>query len=315
MITTKKLDASQFSEQVINHIETSQMEAVEGRSLWQDAWSRFRKNRAAMTSIYLLAFIVLCITAGPHLTPFSHDEIDWNVVSDPYELGKPSISSQHYFGTDDLGQDLFARTMKGGQLSIMVGFMGALVAVVIGTIWGSISGYLGGVVDSVMMRVIEILDSVPFMFMVILFVTLFGNNIYLIFVVIGMVSWLGIARVVRGVTFSIKKREFIEAAHSIGVSRLTIVRRHVLPNVLGIVMVYSSLMVPGFIMFESFLSFLGLGVQPPDTSWGILIAEGAKTIDVALWQLLFPSAFLVATLFCFNFIGDGLRDALDPKDR
>jgi len=151
--------------------------------------------------------------------------------------------------------------------------------------------------------------------MVILFVTLFGNNIYLIFIVIGMVSWLGIARVVRGVTFGLKKREFIEAAHSIGVSKLTIVRRHVLPNVLGIVMVYSSLMVPGFIMFESFLSFLGLGVQPPDTSWGILISEGAKTIDVALWMLLFPSLFLVATLFCFNFIGDGLRDALDPKDR
>jgi oligopeptide transport system permease protein len=268
-----------------------------------------------MTSVYVLLFIVVCITFGPYVAAFGHDEIDWNVVIDPYELGKPSIASGHYFGTDDLGQDLFARTMQGGRLSIMVGFMGALVAVVIGTAWGALSGYLGGLVDSTMMRIIEVLDSVPFMFLVILFVTLFGNNIYLIFVVIGMVSWLGIARVVRGVTFSIKKREFIEAAHSIGVSRFTIVRRHILPNVLGIVMVYSSLMVPGFIMFESFLSFLGLGVQPPDTSWGILISEGAKTIDVALWQLLFPSLFLVATLFCFNFIGDGLRDALDPKDR
>ena len=307
---TKRIDAQELADQV-----SSQVEAVEGRSLWQDAWTRFRKNRAAMTSIYVLMFIVLCITCGPQLAAFGHDEIDWNVVADPYELGKPSFSSGHYFGTDDLGQDIFARTMQGGRLSIMVGFMGALVAVVIGTAWGALSGYLGGIVDSTMMRIIEVLDSVPFMFLVILFVTLFGNNIYLIFVVIGMVSWLGIARVVRGVTFSIKKREFIEAAHSIGVSRLTIVRRHVLPNVLGIVMVYSSLMVPGFIMFESFLSFLGLGVQPPDTSWGILIAEGAKTIDVALWQLVFPSVFLVATLFCFNFIGDGLRDALDPKDR
>ncbi|MEZ8226879.1 MULTISPECIES: ABC transporter permease subunit [Vibrio] len=307
---TKQIDAKELADQMSSNIE-----AVEGRSLWQDAWARFRKNRAAMTSIYVLGFIVLCIVFGPHLASFGHDEIDWNVVADPYELGKPSISSGHYFGTDDLGQDIFARTMQGGRLSIMVGFMGALVAVVIGTAWGALSGYLGGMVDSTMMRIIEVLDSVPFMFLVILFVTLFGNNIYLIFVVIGMVSWLGIARVVRGVTFSIKKREFIEAAHSIGVSRLTIVRRHVLPNVLGIVMVYSSLMVPGFIMFESFLSFLGLGVQPPDTSWGILIAEGAKTIDVALWQLVFPSIFLVATLFCFNFIGDGLRDALDPKDR
>ncbi|MFM2587810.1 ABC transporter permease subunit [Vibrio sp. TBV020] len=307
---TKQIDAKELADQMSSNIE-----AVEGRSLWQDAWARFRRNRAAMTSVYVLVFIVFCIVFGPHFASFGHDEIDWNVVVDPYELGKPSLSSGHYFGTDDLGQDIFARTMQGGRLSIMVGFMGALVAVVIGTAWGALSGYLGGIVDSTMMRIIEVLDSVPFMFLVILFVTLFGNNIYLIFVVIGMVSWLGIARVVRGVTFSIKKREFIEAAHSIGVSRLTIVRRHVLPNVLGIVMVYSSLMVPGFIMFESFLSFLGLGVQPPDTSWGILIAEGAKTIDVALWQLVFPSIFLVATLFCFNFIGDGLRDALDPKDR
>lgn len=307
---TKRIDATELTEQM-----SAQIEAVEGRSLWQDAWTRFRKNRAAMTSVYVLMFIIVCIIFGPQTAAFGHDEIDWNVVVDPYELGKPSFSSGHYFGTDDLGQDIFARTMQGGRLSIMVGFMGALVAVIIGTAWGALSGYIGGMVDSVMMRIIEVLDSVPFMFMVILFVTLFGNNIYLIFVVIGMVSWLGIARVVRGVTFSIKKREFIEAAHSIGVSRFTIVRRHVLPNVLGIVMVYSSLMVPGFIMFESFLSFLGLGVQPPDTSWGILIAEGAKTIDVALWQLMFPSIFLVATLFCFNFIGDGLRDALDPKDR
>ena len=237
------------------------------------------------------------------------------MISEPYELGKPSIESGHYFGTDDLGQDLFARTMQGGRLSILVGFMGAFVAVIIGSLWGSVSGFVGGALDNVMMRIIEILDSVPFMFMVILFVTLFGNNIYLIFIVIGMVSWLGIARVVRGVTFSLKNREFIEAAHSIGVSRWKIVLRHIIPNVLGIVMVYASLMVPGFIIFESFLSFLGLGVQPPDTSWGVLISSGAKTIDVAIWQLAFPSLFLVTTLFCFNFIGDGLRDALDPKDR
>ncbi|MBV1843140.1 ABC transporter permease subunit [Photobacterium ganghwense] len=307
---TKKLDTQALTESL-----TQTPDAVEGRSLWQDAWGRFRQNKAAMGSVGVLLLIVLCISFGPFLSSFAHDEIDWSVVAEPHELGRPSLSSGHYFGTDDLGQDLFARTMQGGRLSIMVGFLGALVAVVIGTLWGSISGFVGGVVDSAMMRVIEVLDSVPFMFMVIMFVTLFGNNIYLIFIVIGMVSWLGIARVVRGVTFSLKKREFIEAAHSIGVSRLTIVRRHILPNVLGIVMVYSSLMVPGFIMFESFLSFLGLGVQRPDTSWGVLISEGAKTIDVAIWQLMFPSLFLVATLFCFNFIGDGLRDALDPKDR
>mgnify|MGYP000546875109 CR=1 FL=1 len=302
-------------ELLTNAVTDSLEEEIKGRSLWQAAWLRFKQNKAAMNSIYVLSFIVLCLIVGPMVSPFSHDEIDWAVISDPYELGKPSIDSGHYFGTDDLGQDLFARTMQGGRLSILVGFMGAFVAVIIGSLWGSVSGFVGGALDNVMMRIIEILDSVPFMFMVILFVTLFGNNIYLIFIVIGMVSWLGIARVVRGVTFSLKNREFIEAAHSIGVSRWKIVLRHIIPNVLGIVMVYASLMVPGFIIFESFLSFLGLGVQPPDTSWGVLISSGAKTIDVAIWQLAFPSLFLVTTLFCFNFIGDGLRDALDPKDR
>lgn len=308
---TAKLTDKMLTKVLADSIEKD----VKGRSLWQAAWLRFKQNKAAMNSIYILTFIVLCLIFGPMLAAFGHDEIDWNVITDPYELGKPSFESGHYFGTDDLGQDLFARTMQGGRLSIMVGFMGAFVAVVIGSLWGSISGFVGGALDSIMMRVIEILDSVPFMFMVILFVTLFGNNIYLIFIVIGMVSWLGIARVVRGVTFSLKNREFIEAAHSIGVSHWKIVLRHIIPNVLGIVMVYASLMVPGFIIFESFLSFLGLGVQPPDTSWGVLISAGAKTIDVAIWQLAFPSLFLVTTLFCFNFIGDGLRDALDPKDR
>jgi len=305
-----------INEEVLTNALTGSLdEEIKGRSLWQAAWLRFKQNKAAMNSVYILSFIVICLIVGPMIAPFSHDEIDWAVISEPYELGKPSIDSGHYFGTDDLGQDLFARTMQGGRLSILVGFMGAFVAVIIGSLWGSISGFVGGALDNVMMRIIEILDSVPFMFMVILFVTLFGNNIYLIFIVIGMVSWLGIARVVRGVTFSLKNREFIEAAHSIGVSRWKIVLRHIIPNVLGIVMVYASLMVPGFIIFESFLSFLGLGVQPPDTSWGVLISSGAKTIDVAIWQLAFPSFFLVTTLFCFNFIGDGLRDALDPKDR
>ena len=176
---TKRIDATELTEQM-----SAQIEAVEGRSLWQDAWTRFRKNRAAMTSVYVLMFIIVCIIFGPQVAAFGHDEIDWNVVVDPYELGKPSFSSGHYFGTDDLGQDIFARTMQGGRLSIMVGFMGALVAVIIGTAWGALSGYIGGMVDSVMMRIIEVLDSVPFMFMVILFVTLFGNNIYLIFIVL-----------------------------------------------------------------------------------------------------------------------------------
>lgn len=288
---------------------------IEGRSLWQDARRRFLQNRAAMASLIMLFTIVLVILFGPLLSPYNYEDIDWVVLSDIVELGSPSLESGHYFGTDSLGRDLFARTLLGGKISLMVGILGSFVAIIIGTLWGAISGYLGGRVDSMMMRVIEVLDSFPFMFFVIMLVMVFGRHIFLIFVAIGAVSWLGLARVVRGLTMSLKNKEFIEAAHANGVKTFAIIIRHIVPNVLGLVMVYSSLMVPGLIIFESFLSFLGLGVQEPQTSWGALISEGAGTMEVASWQLLFPATFLVITLFCFNFIGDGLRDALDPKDR
>jgi len=203
----------------------------------------------------------------------------------------------------------------GGRISLMVGVSAALVAVVLGTLYGSISGYLGGKVDSAMMRLLEILNSFPFMFFVILLVTFFGQNIFLIFVAIGMVSWLDMARIVRGQTLGLKRKEFIEAALVSGVSTRNIVLRHIVPNVLGVVVVYASLLVPSMILFESFLSFLGLGTQEPLSSWGALLSDGANSMEVSPWLLLFPAGFLVVTLFCFNFIGDGLRDALDPKDR
>ncbi len=288
---------------------------IEGRSLWDDAKLRFLKNKAAVFSSVLLFLMVLLILVGPLIAPYSYEDIDWNVLADLEVLGAPSLESGHWFGTDQLGRDLFARTLQGGQISLMVGILGALVAVLIGTLYGAVAGYLGGKVDSLMMRIIEILDSVPFMFLVIMLVTVFGRHIVLIFVAIGAVSWLSLARIVRGLTMSLKHKAFIEAAKLMGVSTPAIIIRHIVPNVLGIVMVYSSLMVPALILFESFLSFLGLGVQEPQTSWGALIAEGASTMDVTYWQLLFPAFFLVLTLFCFNFIGDGLRDALDPKDR
>lgn len=283
---------------------------IEGRSLWQDARRRFMHNRAALTSLFILASIALFVIAAPLLSPFNYADTDWGMMSSP-----PDSPSGHYFGTDSSGRDLLVRVAIGGRISLMVGIAAALIAVVVGTLYGAMSGYLGGKVDSVMMRVLEILNSFPFMFFVILLVTFFGQNILLIFVAIGMVSWLDMARIVRGQTLSLKRKEFIEAALVCGVSARGIVLRHIVPNVLGVVVVYASLLVPSMILFESFLSFLGLGTQEPLSSWGALLNDGANSMEVSPWLLLFPAFFLVVTLFCFNFIGDGLRDALDPKDR
>ncbi|CAM3601119.1 oligopeptide ABC transporter permease OppC [Parendozoicomonas haliclonae] len=283
---------------------------IEGRSLWADARTRFFRNRAAVASLIILAFVGILVIIGPWLSPHEFDAIDWG-----YMAGAPNMENSHWFGTDSLGRDLFVRTLMGGRISFMVGIMGALVAVIIGTLYGAAAGYVGGRTDSIMMRILEILQSFPFMFLVILLVTMFGRSIMLIFLAIGAVSWLDMARIVRGQTISLKGREFIEAARVSGTKPSSIILRHIVPNVLGIVVVYASLLVPGMILFESFLSFLGLGVQEPMTSWGALVNEGAQTMEVAVWQLAFPVAFLVVTLFCFNYVGDGLRDALDPKDR
>ena len=283
---------------------------VEGRSLWQDARRRFMHNRAAVASLVVLVIIALFVTLAPMLSQFTYFDTDWGMMS-----SAPDTESGHYFGTDSSGRDLLVRVAIGGRISLMVGIAAALVAVVVDTLYGSLSGYLGGKIDSVMMRLLEILNSFPFMFFVILLVTFFGQNILLIFVAIGMVSWLDMARIVRGQTLSLKRKEFIEAAQVGGVSTVRIVIRHIVPNVLGVVVVYASLLVPSMILFESFLSFLGLGTQEPLSSWGALLSDGANSMEVSPWLLLFPAGFLVVTLFCFNFIGDGLRDALDPKDR
>lgn len=283
---------------------------VEGRSLWQDAFRRFRRNHAAMTSMAILLFIILFVLIGPYFSQYPFDATDWVHIT-----SAPSWADGHYFGTDSLGRDLFVRSLLGGRISLMVGVLGALVAVVIGTLYGATSGFIGGGVDRIMMRILEILYSIPFMFLVILLVTFFGRDIFLIFVAIGAVSWLDMARVVRGQTLSLRNKEFIEAAEVCGVSKWNIITKHIIPNVLGIVAVYATLLVPNMILLESFLSFLGLGVQEPMTSWGALLQDGSQNMNIAIWQLLVPGAFMVITLFCFNFIGDGLRDALDPKDR
>ncbi|GAB7219636.1 oligopeptide ABC transporter permease OppC [Vibrio comitans] len=281
---------------------------IEGRSLWQDARVRFMRNKAAMVSLVILVLITLSVIFLPMMAEFAYDDTDW------YALHS-APSATHIFGTDSLGRDLYVRTLIGGRISLMVGVLGALVAVLIGTLYGATSGFIGGRTDRIMMRILEILYAVPFMFLVIVLVTFFGRNIVLIFVAIGAIAWLDMARIVRGQTLSLRSKEFIEAAHVSGVSNWKIITRHIVPNVLGIVAVYSTLLVPSMILTESFLSFLGLGVQEPMTSWGALLQEGANTMEVAVWQLMFPAAFMVVTLFCFNYVGDGLRDALDPKDR
>ena len=283
---------------------------LESRSLFQDAKIRFFKNKAAVLSLVIICIIVLFVLFGQNLSQFAYEDTDWDLMQ-----VAPSFLTGHFFGTDDLGRDIFVRTLQGGKISLMVGLMGACVAVIIGVFYGATAGFIGGKVDGLMMRIVDILASFPFMFFIILLVTFFGRNIGFIFIAIGMVSWLDVARIVRGQTLSLKEKEFIEAAIVSGSSNFMIVRKHIIPNVIGIVIVYATLLIPNMIIFESFLSFLGLGVQEPNTSWGALVNEGSKVMDIAIWQLAFPGLFLVVTLFCFNFIGDGLRDALDPKDR
>jgi oligopeptide transport system permease protein len=279
-------------------------------SLWADAWRSLRRNRAAMIALYLMATVVVLVIAAPLLSPFSIDSTDWEQISIA-----PSVSTQHYFGTDDVGRDLFIRTLYGGRISLMVGLVATLVSLIIGIAWGATAGYVGGRTDQFMMRIVDVLYAMPFMFFVILLMVFFGRNIFMIFIAVGAINWLDMARIVRGQTLSLKKKEFIEAARAGGVSPFNIVRRHIIPNLLGIVVVYVTLTIPQVILVESFLSFLGLGVQEPMTSWGALVSDGAQAMESAPWALIFPALFLALTLFCFNFVGDGLRDALDPRDR
>ena len=287
-----------------------------GRSLWADARARFMRNKAAMISLVILALIVVFSFIGPYFAVWTYEQIDWNTMGSAATLGMPSIETGHYFGTDDLGRDINSRVIQGTQISLMVGVVGATIAVVVGTLYGATSGYIGGRTDQIMMRIVDILMAIPFMFVLILLLVVFGRSIVMLFVGIGLLSWLDMSRIVRGQTLNIKNKEFIEAAQATGVSDYKIIMRHIVPNLLGIVAVYATLLIPGIIIAESFISFLGLGVQEPKTSWGALISEGAGTINYDTeWQLLVPLSFFIVTLFCIYFIGDGLRDALDPKER
>ena len=278
-----------------------------GSSIRRDVFNRLKKNRLAVLSLSLLSIIALAVVFGPVLSSQTYDYADFGAVS-------AAPSADHWFGTDNVGRDLFVRTLHGGRVSLMVGLVSTLVSLAIGVSVGAIAGYFGGRLDSLLMRTVDILYAMPFMFFVILLMVFFGRNILLIFVAIGAITWLDMARIVRGQTMSLKTREFVDAARLIGVGDLTIIRRHIIPNLLGIVAVYVTLTIPRVILVESFLSFLGLGIQEPLTSWGALVSEGSQELQTAPWMLLFPGGLLALTLFCLNFLGDGLRDALDPKD-
>ncbi|MEO1796754.1 MAG: ABC transporter permease subunit [Pseudomonadota bacterium] len=292
------------------------IQAVQGRSLMRDAYERFIQNRAAMACVVVLALVVAFVTFGPLFAQWNNEEIDWAAMGDVRGLGAPSLETGHYFGVDDLGRDLYSRTIQATQTSLLVGLIGALMALIVGTAYGLIAGYVGGRTDAIMMRIVDILLSLPAVLVIILLLVIAGRSFLMLFVALGAVSWLTMARIVRGQTLSLKNREFVEAARASGVSEITIMIRHILPNLAGVIIVYASLLVPDMILAESFVSFLGLGISEPYTSLGALIAEGAGTMAYGtLWQLAFPLFFYVVIIITMFFIGDGLRDALDPKDR
>lgn len=296
--------------------EAVELAEVQGRSLWADARTRFFQNKAAVVSLFVLILIGAFALFGQFIAQYERDMVDFSLMGANAYLGVPSIETGHYFGTDASGRDLFARVVQGTGISLMVGIVGAMVAVIVGTLYGAVAGYYGGRVDGIMMRIVDVLMSIPFMFVLILMLVIFGRSIFMLFLGIGLISWLDMARIARGQTLTIKNKEFVEVAHAIGVSPFRIILRHIIPNLLGIVVVYATLLVPSMIIYESFISFLGLGVQEPNTSLGALISEGASNMSYGvIWQLYFPLIFFVLTIFAFFFVGDGLRDALDPKDR
>lgn len=284
---------------------------VKGRSLWADARNRFLRNKAAVASSIVFLFIVFVCFGAPYFGLRAPDEINWDLQS----WSAPNFETGYWLGTDANNRDLFVRTLYGGQVSLMVGFTATFVSLIIGVIWGATAGFVGGKVDGIMMRIVDILYTVPFIFFVIMLMVVFGRHFTLIFVAIGAISWLDMARIVRGQSISIRRREYIEAAEASGVSKWRIITRHIIPNTLGPVVVYVTLTVPNVMLTESFISFLGMGVQEPDSSWGTLVSESAVVMETAPWAIIGTGAMLAITLLCLNFIGDGMRDALDPKDR
>jgi oligopeptide transport system permease protein len=278
----------------------------QGTSLWQDAWIKLSKNYLALFGLAIIVLLCVVSLLTPWIAPYGYEQ--QNLL-----LGATSPSAEHWLGTDIFGRDMLTRIMYGGRVSLTVGFMATAVALVIGVLWGAVAGFVGGRIDAVMMRIVDIMYALPFMIFIVLLMVVFGRNILLLFLAIGAVEWLTMARIVRGQVMALRKQEFIEAAHSLGLSQWTIIRRHIIPNTLGPVIVYTTLTIPSVMLLEAFLSFLGLGIQPPQSSWGLLINYGVETMEEYPWLLIFPGVTLSLTLFALNFLGDGLRDALDPR--
>lgn len=289
-----------------SHNEQLLNQAVQGRSLWQDAIDRLRQNKLAMTGLWFLLFMVVIALLTPFIAPYSYEIQN-------LDLGATAPSLAHWFGTDTFGRDLLTRVMYGGRVSLAVGFIATAVALIIGVLWGAVAGYVGGKTDAVMMRIVDILYALPFMIFIILLMVVFGRSILLLFLAIGCVEWLTMARIVRGQVLTLRQQEFVDAAVVIGLSPCQIITRHVIPNALGPIIVYVTLTIPSVMLLEAFLSFLGLGIQPPESSWGLLISYGVETMEEYPWLLIFPGLALSLTLFALNFLGDGLRDALDPR--
>jgi oligopeptide transport system permease protein len=277
-----------------------------GFSLWHDAWLRLRKNKLAVFGMVALAVVAIACLVGPWLMSYGYE--DQNL-----DLGASPPGADHWLGTDTLGRDLLVRMLYGGRVSLGVGLCATFVALTIGVVYGAVAGFFGGKRDAFMMRVVDIMYSLPFPIFVILLMVFFGRNIVLLFVAIGAVEWLTMARIVRSQVMAVKKMEFIEAARSLGFGRRRIIFRHILPNILGPIIVYTTLTIPAVMLLEAFLSFLGLGVQPPMSSWGVLIKDGAEKMEEFPWLLVFPGTVFSLTLFSLNFLGDGLRDALDVR--
>ena len=274
----------------------------------QDAWRKLKKNKPAMFGLVVLGVFIVLSVLAPWITPYSYS-------GQNLELGPSSPSALHWLGSDLFGRDLLTRILYGSRISLAVGFIATAVALLIGVSWGALAGYLGGRIDALMMRFVDVLYALPFTIFIILLMVVFGRNIILLFLAIGAVEWLTMARIVRGQVMIVKQKDFVEAAVSLGLSRFQIIVKHVIPNVMGTVIVYATLTVPNVILLESFLSFLGLGIQPPQSSWGLLISYGVETMEEYPWLLIFPALVLSLTLFSLNFLGDGLRDALDVRDR
>ena len=281
-------------------------DAEQGSSLWHDAWLRLRKNKLALFGGGVLLFMLVVALLTPWIAPYSYE-------AQNLDLGASPPSSQHWLGTDIFGRDVLTQIMYGGRISLAVGFIATAVALLIGVTWGAIAVYAGGRLDAVMMRLVDILYALPFMIFIVLLMVVFGRNILLLFLAIGAVEWLTMARIMRSQVQSLRQQEFVEAAVSVGLSPAAIIRKHIVPNALGPIIVYTTLTIPSVMLLEAFLSFLGLGIQPPATSWGLLISYGAETMEEYPWLLIFPGCALTLTLFSLNFLGDGLRDALDVR--